>query len=605
MTDTANRDWLSFAEVIPSLRGAASQPWVLLRGKLEERLENCFNYSALIPSTRLTECLDDPNWELRPGDGAPDVWSHGDEHIYYRTGSDNGVEPLLRVRTFSGTRPATVELLEEFRLFHNLWLDEDTRDYLKFDSAGDANVITKHTDSAFEIMARPVRQFMAWTGSHLALYVVWNRYSEKTLAELSFTSRHQEIIRDASSAFTLTIAPCGFQPGFKTIGRLTGKVLVPPLARQHSGWGPYQDEPQYQSFIVGLDSDGKEIELSCAPEVSDDSYLAAVWFRAEVLKKYQSEPERYAVTDGQVNCQGHWDLPVDNDHKDHVAAFLGDLRMLPEAEQRHWRAFNIAPASTLSETATRRSFHAEWATSNRPEHQFARAYEALTTDSEKQGVQIIRPLGLGDEYALKTLHVPYTDAIIEFDQEVLKLTKLLVDSINDTELEKHITVAAEDKSISKLEKFFVAKGRNDHTAHTAMLRDLQRYRSQNAAHRRGRDAHKSFTRLAPGVLARREVLAAVLTKATSLLEFIREVQSTIQEATLAPTAARVTAANASATPPASATVTPGLTATASATVTPGPSTTESQTATPTPTAPPPPTDTLPPTGSSPPPSPTS
>lgn len=526
MTDTASRERLMFADVIGNLRRAAEQPWLPLRGKFENKPENRCDYSALIPTTRVGEALTRSEWELNPAEGGPGVWSSGDDvHTYYRTGSDNGVEPLLHVRTWSGVRPSSIELLEEFRLFHNLWRDDATGNYVKFDDAGDAVIVARPVDSGFEVLARSVRQFLAWKDAHLALYVVWNRYSERTLDELGFASMHQEKIADANSFFDLTVNHCNFQEGFRTIGRLVGKVLVPPLPREQSGFGPYEEEHEYQSFIVGVDGDGKSVELSCAPEVSEDYYLVPVWFRVDVLKKYQSEPERYEVTDGQVNCVGLWDLPVDNDHKDHVAAFLGDLRVLPDSEQRHWRSHNIPPAASLSETAVRRSFMAEWATSERPEHRFARAYAEFMQCFENLGIQIIRPLTIDDEHCLKTLHVPYGESVMDFDQEVVKLTKLLVDSINDRELAKHITLEKDERSIRKLEKYLAAKGRTDSEPHTTLLRNLYNYRSQNAAHRRGSDAYKSFAKLVPGVSSRREVLAALLAKATAMLDYLREVHN--------------------------------------------------------------------------------
>jgi hypothetical protein len=366
---------------------------------------------------------------------------------------------------------------------------------------------------------------MAWKEVHLALYVAWNRYSTKTLEELGLPETRGQVKKAARTSFSLTMAPCNRRDGFRSIGRLVGKVLVHPLPREESGWGPYEDDRQYQSFIVGVDKNGRDVELNCDPEVSERQFLVLVWFRVDVLKKYQSEPERYEVRDGLVRSQGRWHLPVDNDHKDYVAVFLGDLRTLPEKEQLHWRAYNIAPAARLSETAFRRSYKAEWATAERPEHRFARAYEEFMQFFEKLGVSIIRPLVVDDEHCLKTLHVPYTESVMDFDNEIVKLTKLLVDSINDGELEKHITVEKNERSLSKLEKYLTAKGRKDFEPHVAVLRDLQRYRSQNAAHRRGKDANKSFAKLVTGVTSRRDTLSVILDKAIHLLAYLREVHT--------------------------------------------------------------------------------
>ena len=49
-------------------------------------------------------------------------------------------------------------------------------------------------------------------------------------------------------------------------------------------------------------------------------------------------------------------------------------------------------------------------------------------------------------------------------------------------------------------------------------------RSQNAAHRRGKDAYKSFAKLVPGVTSRREVLATGPWRG-DLLAYLREVHT--------------------------------------------------------------------------------
>lgn len=526
MSDESEREakWLSFADSFDEVRAAGALPWFRVREGFDAANEDRHRSAAFIPSSKVSKVLNEPYWDDH--EAGPCVISDGSgrSHRYYRT-NDSGIEPLVIEQSFSGLRPEAFELLEEFRLFHNLYFDAAARQYVRFDDGGDAVVVARVSADweEVEVLARALRQFMAWKDAHLALYVEWHRYSAKTLEELGLPEMRGRVNKTATSSFSLTMVECDFREGFRSLGRLVGKVLVPPLPREESGWGPYEDDRRYQSFIVGVDEDGNDIELSCAPDVSERKFLVPVWFRSEVLKKYQSEPERYEVSDGQVRSRGRWHLPVDNDHKDHVAVFLGDLRMLPEKEQLHWRAHNVAPAASLSETAVRRSFKAEWATAERPEHRFARAYDEFMRYFEKLGVDIIRPLAAGDEHCLKTLHVPYTESVMDFDNEVVKLTKLLVDSINDGELEKHITVEKDERSLSKLEKYLRAKGRTDFEQHVAVLRDLQRYRSQNAAHRRGKDAYKSFAKLVPGVTSRREVFAAILVRAIDLLAYLRDV----------------------------------------------------------------------------------
>lgn len=64
----------------------------------------------------------------------------------------------------------------------------------------------------------------------------------------------------------------------------------------------------------------------------------------EVLKKYYDKPQKYKVEDNYIRCGNLWGLRIDNNHKDYVIVFLGDLGShLSQNEQLYWRHFNIPP----------------------------------------------------------------------------------------------------------------------------------------------------------------------------------------------------------------------------------------------------------------------
>jgi len=528
MTNSQSVDRLLFADLLPALRGASQQPWVVGNGVWEEEGERRCHSSALIPQAYVATSLKNPeDLETQMGKDGPTVWTSGKgEHTYHRTGHSHGIESVVIARSFSGIRPVSIELLEEYRLFHNLFFDASSGAYVRFDSAGDPEEIAKIDGTRARLLLRPLRQFLSWREASLALYIVCNRYEKQSLKKLGLKQTRHEIMQDDTSIFSRTIVNCDFKDGFETFSRLVGKVIIEPLPKEQSGWGPYKDEPNYASFVVGVDSNGAKIEWSCAPDVSEYHFLTPVWFRSIVLKKYQDDPDRYSVVDGLLSCVGLWDLPIDNDHEKFVVVFLGDLRSIPEADQFYWKAHNIPPAGRLSDTAVRRSLYGEWALSASPEHKFASAYMEFMKFSEQAlGLFVIRPLNDGDGHCLKTLHVPHTENAMEFDQEVLKLTKLLVDSINDSELDRHIVAIKDEKSLSKLERYLVAKGRTDHAPYIGFLRRLQRYRSTNAAHRRGSDAKKAFDALANGTSSRRETLNALLCSAIDFLDYLTAVNT--------------------------------------------------------------------------------
>ena len=78
------------------------------------------------------------------------------------------------------------------------------------------------------------------------------------------------------------------------------------------------------------------------------SALTPVFFRRAVLAKYLAEPERYEVGDGDLQCSGFWSLRMDNDHPQHVMAWLKDLgQSLPTS--------NNPPARSVYRVSNRRT----------------------------------------------------------------------------------------------------------------------------------------------------------------------------------------------------------------------------------------------------------
>ncbi len=104
--------------------------------------------------------------------------------------------PLVLVRSFESHREGYCELLEEFRLFHNLYQETRTGKYFKVDDNGDEEEIARVEPNKVEAKLRAVRQFCAVKGMHLAVYFELDRYSqhwgsaESLRAALKWKLRH-------------------------------------------------------------------------------------------------------------------------------------------------------------------------------------------------------------------------------------------------------------------------------------------------------------------------------------------------------------------------------------------------------------------------------
>ncbi len=71
-------------------------------------LHSYYIYCALIPSDQIERSLSNPSWDFLHGGGMPDAveyYEGGEKRVeYLRYGDDDGIEPLLIDREFSGIR---------------------------------------------------------------------------------------------------------------------------------------------------------------------------------------------------------------------------------------------------------------------------------------------------------------------------------------------------------------------------------------------------------------------------------------------------------------------------------------------------------------------
>jgi hypothetical protein len=470
-------------------------------------------HCALVPFSERENVLGTLSWDLGHDDGMPGASmssENGKEIVeYHRFGWRKGIEPLLIDRGFHGIRPDYVEISEEFRLFHNLYHDRKTDQYIKIDNAGNEEVIIAVSEDQVEIRLKEILQFLAIKEMYLSIQFDFREMVSFTLDQLGLKEGGDET-RDDLMCWGLHYSDMGHRRE-GAFSRLWGKRLVKPVPKENSGfWGFAKEEPEkYLDFIVAVDEDGNDILHTSDPDHLADNfggkcdsphYLTPVHFRKQVLDKYYQQPQKFSVEDSYLRCGSLWGFQMDNHHGDQVCAWLGDLgRDLPYEEQLHWKAHNVSPKGTVSDTYFRRQLLNQWTTSNRPEDQFKRSYANLSKVSqEKLGWQILKPLREGDLHHLSALRVPANNEQREFDELTLSLTKLLIDSINEKELGKLIPADQKKElkgTIMLLERVLILMNAEDYKRHIGFLRNLQELRSSSAAHRKGSSYKKLATKL--------------------------------------------------------------------------------------------------------------
>ena len=517
--------------------------WLQRGFQMTDRIDVCFSssksdnsdsassiviYCALIPLDEIDRVISSPSWDLRSGDCMPNAsvsYGIGEEKVeYLRYGVHNGVEPLVFCRDFYGLYNGYMEICEEFRLFHNLYHDKKTDKYIKIDDGGEEHTVAVVNLDHIQIRLKEIRQFLAIKEMYLSIQFECQERSTYSLEELGFeqgeTHQRNSFMRWCHSYGDLYLSK------YKSCSRLVGKRLIKPLPKSKSGLSGFAEEPQkkYIEFIIGVDENGDEITHTSDPDAMAGYYGAPVHFRKQVLDKYYQEPSKYSVEDSVLSCRYLWGLNIDNHHDDKVCVWLRDIGLyLPYAEQLHWRAHNIPPEGGVSKTYFKRQILAEFTDSDRPEHLFKQRYHDLQEICrERLGWQLLLPLDAGDDYHLQGLRIPADDEQSTFDELVLGLTKILIDSLN----EKHLNTLIPDNqkaklkgSIARLEAVLSSHDIEDAADCISFLRKLQSLRSSSATHRKGRNYQKIAKDFGVENQSLREVFTKILWQALDVLTY--------------------------------------------------------------------------------------
>ena len=517
-----------------------AETWTVVYDHIWEDDLNFTIFSALVPRSMTKAVLKDFSWDIRIGDGLPSMWKsfEADQAVYsyhHYTDREN-IQPIVLARSFHGIKPGEQEIQEEFRLFHNLFYDHANRKFIKIHDDGREEDIVLMGDKQIRIKTKALRQFAAVKDMSIVLYIDSFRHSPLPLSAIPEAERHTEFLTDDCSYFVhADDETFSKSPAKQSFSRFLGKRVIAPLPVEKSGIWPYDEEPKhYESFIIGTDANGDHIVHTCDPDrlannfgANPDAphYMTPVFFRKEVLTRYFSQPDKYQVTDGRLGCGGLWELRMDNDHENHVVVFLGDLgRDLSATEQKYWASFNIPPDGKISKTCYMRSFRGWFANPESPDLCFKHELPGFKEKWLKtHGWNLLLELSPGDQHLLTALHIPTTSEQAEFDAQVLALTKVLIDSLNEAELTKQCKdLPSEAKGIDKLETYLTETGHSSTGMVIGFMRDLQALRSTGVGHRKGEKYEKVAVRFGIGAKSLQAVFRSIMTDALNILRALTD-----------------------------------------------------------------------------------
>jgi hypothetical protein len=383
-----------------------------------------------------------------------------------------------------------------------------------------------------EIRLSALLPFLAAKQMHLGLFFDAIAESTVTLERLGL-SREPINQRQGDLLYAVEFGEGGISSSRQSFSRLIGKTLIRCPKRITAAPYAGRKKENYCDFIISDDGRGNPIMHTCDPEKlanyfgkNPDAphYLTPVHFTRDVLQKYYDNPQRYTVSDADVRCGALWSIRIDNDHPNRVVVWLGDLgRDLLEKERLHWKHYNIVPEGPpISRTAYLRNIRGMFADPEMPDLTFKHEYPRFKERWQKQfGWELFLPLRDEDKHVFNILRIPLSDNIAEFDDQVLALAKLLVDSLNEKELAARLSGGSKsnEKGIAKFERWLQEQNLTTYQDHIKFLRKLQALRG-GSAHRKGDEYKKAADYFELGQHDLPKVFKGMLTQALAFLSFL-------------------------------------------------------------------------------------
>lgn len=520
-------------DIIPKI---GNEDWITIY--LEEKSDEYIyhNYAFLIPENAQLSVLQYETWGFDITSGIPSTMRYSDkEDKYSRFNNDEGYEPIITQLFYNNIIPSQIELSEEFRHYFNLYFNPKTKYFIRIDEESEETEIVYFSENHIKIKTRYLKEFLAV--KNMSLVVCFDYFHfYKTSLEVFDIKHHQ---------FELKLDDCTFLVNFQDEGvvsqegcnsRLVGKKIVNGLKDFVSkDWSEKRKNQKYVEFLIDTLENGEEESFSCNPDglgnlfggnPDSPQFLTPIFFKREVLQKYYQDTRKYSVKDNEIEFKGVINLQIDNNHEKYIIVYLGDLgRTLNYKEQQYWRSFNVVPDEGMSSVKYSRDILNRFAEPIAPDLVFKKVFKGFQRDWFNQyQYHLFKPLNEEDFHYFETLRIPLQDSLTEFESQVLAITKILIDSINEAQIEKEypeIKDAEVKGGIKKLEWFLLQKGFIDNDGHILYLQKLQGLRSSSVAHRKGKEYQRSVKNFKIDELSKVDIFREILTDCASFIKVLR------------------------------------------------------------------------------------
>lgn len=536
------KDFL-FGDIIEWLKTDFSREhWITLYKEVKSETERFTICGILVPNKLLGDFFEYTPWSLNASDFKPGYVHYAERKpVYRRWGIEDDYEPIIYRSFYNTLYPDSINVIEEFKLFFNLNYDPKSHTYISIDESSNENILIKEVEGDIIFSTLHLRQFLAAKKMNLGLQFDCYRFSSAPLHSLGLSEGEEIEIKDTELYYKIN-----FQNTLLNSNKLqqsNSRVLAKKIIRGLKKVEPltfYEEmkNKKYCDFIVDENIDtGKSIYHSCNPAMLADNFgknsqaphfLTPIFFRRDVLLKYFQDSERFSIKDGDLIRRGSWILPIDNNLKEYVSVYLGDLgRNLPYDEQSYWSSFNVPYKGGISTVKFDRDIRNRNAEPLNLDLIFKNKYDLFKKHwCNKFGFSLYKELKTTDEYCLSSVRLPLYENSLEFDYLVLCLTKLLVDYLDEKEIYKRIdpsNIPPESRGLNKLQELLVNCTPSDSES-VIFLRKLQALRSTGSAHQKGDDYLKALKKLGLESKTYHEQFSIILKMAIEMFEELEKIE---------------------------------------------------------------------------------
>ena len=285
--------------------------------------------------------------------------------------------------------------------------------------------------------------------------------------------------------------------GYGYCASIIGKTVIMPFKKpHHADYKYFTEESQYESFIVDYDEDEdetvyytcneKELANFFGANPEAPHFLTPVYFKIQVLDRYKNDSRNYTITDSTITFLSEWSIPFNVNKENIVSVWLGDLGRIPYEEQQYWKAYNIPPKGGMDQKFIDRQLRNKWTDASRIESKLVPTLNKLNAIiSEKYGDVIFKVLSDADKEIYNTFMLPTNYSMPEYQSFLLKLCKLVSESINTSLIKRSMGEDFDENvkgSVLQLGMFLEYIGVDKERKISSSIKKVQDSRNKLAGH---------------------------------------------------------------------------------------------------------------------------